>query len=140
MLPYIVQTCNICTCTFNTNNIVHTNWIILHTGVVHQISIQLIAYVVIAGCSSRIHSIVLLWKTFLDHVLLSILKAIKSLFNSNFCYHTISLNGRRTHFSKFGYDTDTGYKDICGKLKVILCASEHICSIVRYCFRSFKQL
>ena len=24
-------------------------------------------------------------------------------------------------------------------LKVILCASEHICSIVRYCFRSFKQ-
>ena len=25
-------------------------------------------------------------------------------------------------------------------LKVILCASEHICSIVRYCFRSFKQL
>ena len=24
--------------------------------------------------------------------------------------------------------------------KVILCASEHICSIVRYCFRSFKQL
>ena len=26
------------------------------------------------------------------------------------------------------------------ELKVILCASEHICSIVRYCFRSFKQL
>ena len=25
-------------------------------------------------------------------------------------------------------------------LKVILCASEHICSIVRYCFRSFKQI
>ena len=25
-------------------------------------------------------------------------------------------------------------------LKVILCESEHICSIVRYCFRSFKQL
>ena len=25
-------------------------------------------------------------------------------------------------------------------LKVILCASEHICSIVRYCFRSFTQL
>ena len=25
-------------------------------------------------------------------------------------------------------------------IKVILCASEHICSIVRYCFRSFKQL
>ena len=25
-------------------------------------------------------------------------------------------------------------------VKVILCASEHICSIVRYCFRSFKQL
>ena len=25
-------------------------------------------------------------------------------------------------------------------LKVILCASEHICSIVRCCFRSFKQL
>jgi len=24
-------------------------------------------------------------------------------------------------------------------LKVILCASEHICSTVRYCFRSFKQ-
>jgi len=24
--------------------------------------------------------------------------------------------------------------------KVILCASEHICSIVRYCFRSFKEL
>ena len=24
--------------------------------------------------------------------------------------------------------------------KVILCASDHICSIVRYCFRSFKQL
>ena len=24
--------------------------------------------------------------------------------------------------------------------KVILCTSEHICSIVRYCFRSFKQL
>jgi len=24
--------------------------------------------------------------------------------------------------------------------KVILCASKHICSIVRYCFRSFKQL
>ena len=24
--------------------------------------------------------------------------------------------------------------------KVILCSSEHICSIVRYCFRSFKQL
>jgi len=23
-------------------------------------------------------------------------------------------------------------------IKVILCASEHICSIVRYCFRSFK--
>jgi len=30
-----------------------------------------------------------------------------------------------------------GYLD---HLKVILCASEHICSIVRYCFRSFKQL
>jgi len=26
------------------------------------------------------------------------------------------------------------------KLKVILCASENICSIVRYCFRSFKHL
>ena len=26
------------------------------------------------------------------------------------------------------------------RFKVILCASEHICSIVRYCFRSFKQL
>ena len=26
------------------------------------------------------------------------------------------------------------------KLNVILCASDHICSIVRYCFRSFKQL
>jgi len=25
-------------------------------------------------------------------------------------------------------------------VKVILCASEHICSIVRYCFRSFNQL
>ena len=25
-------------------------------------------------------------------------------------------------------------------VKVILCASEHICSIVRYCFGSFKQL
>ena len=25
-------------------------------------------------------------------------------------------------------------------IKVILCASEHICSIVRYCFRRFKQL
>ena len=25
-------------------------------------------------------------------------------------------------------------------VKVILCASEHICSIVRYCFRSYKQL
>ena len=25
-------------------------------------------------------------------------------------------------------------------IKVILCASEHICSIVRYCFKSFKQL
>ena len=25
-------------------------------------------------------------------------------------------------------------------VKVILFASEHICSIVRYCFRSFKQL
>ena len=25
-------------------------------------------------------------------------------------------------------------------IKVIICASEHICSIVRYCFRSFKQL
>ena len=25
-------------------------------------------------------------------------------------------------------------------IKVILCASEHICSIVQYCFRSFKQL
>ena len=25
-------------------------------------------------------------------------------------------------------------------LKLILCASEHICTIVRYCFRSFKQL
>jgi len=25
-------------------------------------------------------------------------------------------------------------------IKVILCASEQICSIVRYCFRSFKQL
>ena len=25
-------------------------------------------------------------------------------------------------------------------VKVILCASEHICSILRYCFRSFKQL
>ena len=25
-------------------------------------------------------------------------------------------------------------------VKVILCASEHICSIVGYCFRSFKQL
>ena len=25
-------------------------------------------------------------------------------------------------------------------IKVILCASEHICSIVRYCSRSFKQL
>ena len=24
-------------------------------------------------------------------------------------------------------------------VKVILCASEHICSIVRYCFKSFKQ-
>ena len=26
------------------------------------------------------------------------------------------------------------------QVKVILCTSEHICSIVRYCFRSFKQL
>ena len=26
------------------------------------------------------------------------------------------------------------------KFKVILCASEHICSIERYCFKSFKQL
>ena len=26
------------------------------------------------------------------------------------------------------------------ELKVILCASEHICSIVQYCLRSFKQL
>jgi len=25
-------------------------------------------------------------------------------------------------------------------IKVILCTSEQICSIVRYCFRSFKQL
>ena len=25
-------------------------------------------------------------------------------------------------------------------IKVILCASEHICSIVRYCFRRLKQL
>jgi len=24
--------------------------------------------------------------------------------------------------------------------KVILCASEHICLIARYCYRSFKQL
>ena len=31
------------------------------------------------------------------------------------------------------------YKTVC-LIKVILCASEHICSIVRYCFRSFKQL
>jgi len=30
-------------------------------------------------------------------------------------------------------------KVILVSLKVILCASEHICSIVRYCFRSFKQ-
>ena len=29
---------------------------------------------------------------------------------------------------------------VSNKFKVILCASEHICSIVRYCFRSFKQL
>ena len=26
------------------------------------------------------------------------------------------------------------------EVKVILCASEHICSIVRYCFKSFKKL
>jgi len=25
-------------------------------------------------------------------------------------------------------------------VKVILCASDYICSIIRYCFRSFKQL
>ena len=31
-------------------------------------------------------------------------------------------------------------KSARGILKVILCASEHICSIVRYCFRSYKQL
>ena len=29
--------------------------------------------------------------------------------------------------------------ETCIDVKVILCASEHICSIVRYCFRSFKQ-
>jgi len=32
------------------------------------------------------------------HILFSILKAMKSLFNFNFFYHIISLNGRRTHF------------------------------------------
>ena len=30
--------------------------------------------------------------------------------------------------------------EIKNQLKVILCASEHICPIVRDCFRSFKQL
>ena len=32
------------------------------------------------------------------------------------------------------------YATFSAVVKVILCASEHICSIVRYCFRSFKQL
>ena len=38
-----------------------------------------------------------------------------------------------TSFIRFGR-----YSQEC--IKVILCASEHICSIVGYCFRSFKQL
>jgi len=33
-----------------------------------------------------------------------------------------------------------GKKCYCWNVKVILCASEHIWSIVRYFFRSFKQL
>ena len=37
--------------------------------------------------------------------------------------------------------TDEHYFFRCNRfVKVILCACEHICSIVRYCFRSFKQL
>jgi len=30
--------------------------------------------------------------------------------------------------------------NLSSSLKVILCASEQICSIVRYCFRSFKKI
>jgi len=58
---------------------------IFHKGIVlHQMSIQWVAYVVKADCSGRIHSILMLQKTVLDHVLFSILKTIKSLFNLNF--------------------------------------------------------
>ena len=37
-------------------------------------------------------------------------------------------------------ETENGVKQECCDVKVILCTSEHICSIARYCFRSFKQL
>jgi len=37
-------------------------------------------------------------------------------------------------------NTITNYINMMLMFKVILCASEHICSIVRYCCRSFKQL
>jgi len=32
------------------------------------------------------------------------------------------------------------YNNLPVSVKVILCASEQICLIVRYCYRSFKQL
>ena len=43
------------------------------------------------------------------------------------------------HFPDWIFDIPNNVKHVI-YIKVILCASEHICSIVRYCFRSFKQL
>ena len=42
--------------------------------------------------------------------------------------------------SAYIYIYNPPYKAFVHRLKVILCASEHICTIVRYFFRSFKQL
>ena len=45
---------------------------------------------------------------------------------------------RFSDLSILGIFTDSHFESQLVKVK--LCASEHICSIVRYCFRSFKQL
>jgi len=44
------------------------------------------------------------------------------------------------HIYVISFNTKTKGSVKYTTFKVILCASEHICSIVQYCFRSFKQL
>ena len=62
----------------------------------HQMSIQWVAYVVNSWLLESDTLDINVAKTILDQVLLSILKAMNSLFNFNFVYHVVLLNDRRT--------------------------------------------